>query len=187
MSPRWLRMATWVSAIVALAALGVLAAIDRHLRGVTTPLGIVSYELCAYGGTCDAITASWQGRTRDLALFSLGFDYLFMVAYPAAISLVLWRVRMTLPPVLRGAVPLLAGGIWLAGALDAIENYHLFQLLAGGPGTRHAWPATCAATIKFLLIVPALAVCLVGGVGGLLGAAVRREVGTPRSSAGHRL
>jgi len=156
-----LRIGFWASLVIALAAFAVLCMIDIHLRKETSPLGIVSFELCAYQSSCEAITASWQGVTRSMVAKSLGLDYLFMLAYPAAICFGLLLFVSSLPGALQPITVLMAWGVWVAGAADAVENYHLFQMLIGRAAADHQWPATVAATIKFVFLAPALIGCLI--------------------------
>jgi hypothetical protein len=160
MCTQQLRRWFWLSLAVATASLAALGIIDTHLKSSVSPLGIVSYELCAFQASCEAITSSWQGAQKSMAAMSLGLDYLFMLAYPATIFFGLNLRAPGLPSPLRRLALLLAWGIWVAGAADAIENYHLFQMLIGHATADHGWPATAAATIKFALLVPALLVWL---------------------------
>ena len=91
--------------------------------------------------------------------FSLGLDYLFMVAYSTTIALgCLWaadafRARL---PGLAAAGPWLAWGQWVAGLCDAVENVALTVMLLGG--VADPWPglAWWCATPKFVLIVAGL-------------------------------
>jgi hypothetical protein len=152
----------WLSLAVTAASLAALGLIDTHLKNSVAPQGIVSFELCAYQASCDAITASWQGTQTSMAAMSLGLDYLFMLAYPATICLGLTMCAPSLPSPLRRLALLLAWGIWVAAAADALENYHLFQMLMGQPTADHGWPAAVAATVKFAVLVPALVAWLVG-------------------------
>jgi hypothetical protein len=163
-----LRTAFWVSLVLAGASLAALALIDETLKGPHVPLGIVSYELCAYTANCADMIASWQGSTQAMAAMSLGVDYLFMVAYPALICFGLLICKTALPGSLQRVAAVLAAAIWLAGLADAIENYHLFQMLAGQAIDLHAWPASVAATIKFVVLVPALLLWFGSGVKYLL-------------------
>lgn len=156
-----LRLWFWLSLVLTAASLAALGLIDTHLKNSAAPLGVVSFELCAYQASCDAITASWQSAQTSMAAMSLGLDYLFMVAYPATICFGLNLCAPSLPGPLRRLALLLAWGIWLAGAADALENYHLFQMLTGHPTADHGWPATVAATVKFAVLVPALVAWLV--------------------------
>jgi len=48
-----------LSLVLMLATLGALIAIDLHLRNAVSPQGIVSFELCAYTGSCRAIVEAW--------------------------------------------------------------------------------------------------------------------------------
>ena len=163
MPHRFLKYFFWASLVLTLATLFALAAIDEHLKNPVSPLGIVSFELCAFQSTCSAIQASWDAGARVYAAMSLGLDYLFMLAYPAAIScgLVLLLKKGGISP-LRRPVMLMVYAIWLAGISDAVENYHLFQMLLGQSVIIHQWPATLAATLKFACLVPALALWLFG-------------------------
>jgi len=158
------RLGFWLSLAMATASLAALGLIDTHLKNSASPLGIVSFELCAYQASCDAITSSWQGAQKSMAAMSLGLDYLFMLAYPATIFFGLNLCAPGLPGPLQRLAMLLAWGIWMAGAADAIENYHLFQMLVGHAAADHGWAATAAATVKFALLVPALLVWLLASV-----------------------
>lgn len=151
-----------VSLVLTLMSLIALAIIDEHLKTPVAPLGIVSFELCAFQSACSAITASWSAEAKVYAAMSLGLDYLFMLAYPAAISCGLWLLAEKKPSPQRKWMMVLACAIWLAGLADSVENYHFFQMLLGQPVVKHQWFATLSATAKFVCLVPALACWLFG-------------------------
>lgn len=156
MTQRALRLTYWISLAITFATLGALAIIDQHLKTPASPLGIVSFELCAYGSSCDAIASSWGGEAKLQAAMSLGLDYLFMLAYPATICCGLLLLEKQVPASLKMPAMVLAWVVWGAGMSDAVENYHLYQMLLGKPVIAHQWPATIAASIKFAILVPPL-------------------------------
>ena len=90
-----------------------------------------------------AILASWDERAKQYAAFSLGFDYLFMLAYStfvgAACVLAVHAIRSADWPFGRLGIPL-AWGMWLAAIFDAVENLCLSQILLAG-ATSSLWPA----------------------------------------------
>jgi hypothetical protein len=169
MNKQQLRTLYWISFVLAALSLAVLVIIDEKLKGPDVPLGIVSFELCAYTANCAAMVSSWQGSLQAMAGMSLGFDYLFMLAYPAAICFGLLIYKVALPSPMQRVANAMAGAVWLAGLADAVENYHLFQMLMGQAVDQHAWPATLAATIKFVILLPALVLWIVSGIGYFLG------------------
>jgi hypothetical protein len=160
MNRQHLKTAYAISVVMALATLAALGLMDEHLKNAASPLGIVSFELCAYRANCQEIVGAWTAQAKAMAAMSLGLDYLFMVAYPAAICCGLLWAAPRLRPAFQRVAMALAWGIWLAGVADAVENYHLFQMLLGQPGAWHPWAATAAATLKFALLIPALLVWL---------------------------
>ncbi len=166
MSKQQLRIVYWISFVLAALSLAALGIIDEKLKGPDVPLGIVSFELCAYTANCAVMVSSWHGTTQAMAAMSLGLDYLFMVAYPAVICFGLLIGKASLPAPLQRVATALAAAVWVAGLADATENYHLFQMLVGQPVEQHAWPATMAATIKFVLLLPALVLWIGCGIYG---------------------
>ena len=162
MPHRTLRAIFWASLVLTLTSLIALAIIDEHLKTPASPLGIVSFELCAFQSACSVIPASWNAATKIYASMSLGLDYLFMLAYPATISCGLWLLVKKEPTPLRKPMMVMAYAIWVAGLADSVENYHLFQMLLGQPIVSHQWIATLSATAKFVCLVPALALWLFG-------------------------
>lgn len=152
----------WASLVLALVTLAALTAINAHLRNEVAPQGIVSFELCAYSGSCASMRESWGEEARIWAGLSLGLDYLFMLLYAAAIFLALRLLATRLPR--RWAQPTLvvAWLAWVAAAMDAAENYCLIGLLLDPAAARCAWPAAIFATIKFMLIAVAMAWLVAG-------------------------
>jgi hypothetical protein len=142
----------WLSLMLALVTLGALALIDLHLRNVVSPQGIVSFELCAYTGSCRAIVEAWGPGRQTWAALSLGLDYLFMLAYAAAIFLALRLVAARVPERLKTFTGGAAWAVWVAGAADAAENYCLAQMLVNPAAGGCAWPASILATIKFMVL-----------------------------------
>jgi hypothetical protein len=158
-----LKQLFFASLALALASLAALGWVDTYLKTAASSLGVVSFELCAYQHSCDAIVASWQGVAAAMAAMSLGLDYLFMLVYPAAICFGLLLTSTRVPTWLRRATILAAYVAWLAGLADAVENYHLFQMLVGAEASLHAWPASVAATLKFVVLIPTLGLLLFNG------------------------
>ncbi len=158
--------------------LAVMAAMSRVSAPLTTaqaPFGIISYE---FSGTIDrarTILESWSHAVKLRAAFSLGLDYLFMPLYAATIGL---ACRWASEVLSRRRWPFeflggwLAGGLWLAAGLDAVENIALTALLFGAFDP--FWPITayiCAA-VKFGLV-------FLGMVYAFLGLIVRLVVKPP--------
>ncbi len=178
MAHRFLRPLFWGSLVLTLACLFALAVIDEHLKSTASPLGIVSFELCAFQSTCAAITASWDAETKLYASMSLGLDYLFMLTYSAAISCGLWLLVKRGATTLRTPMVLMSYTIWFAGLADVVENYHLFQMLMGQPIASHQWPATLSATVKFACLLPSLTLWLLGSVTSALSNSEKQAVAT---------
>jgi hypothetical protein len=140
-----------------LAAFAALVAIDLSLRNAAAPNGIVSFELCAYAGSCLAILDAWDPTARLMAALSLGLDYLFMVAYPAAICFGLLLLVPRVPASLQGLTRAAAWLSWVAGGADALENYCLARMLLAPEAQQYAWPAAIFATVKFAVLGTTLA------------------------------
>ena len=132
--------------VLALLIIVSLQKIGNSLKNQVAPHGIVSFEL----------SKTLQQAKIDAAL-SLGIDYLFLFVYPLLISLLCHRLAMqTWKEQIRFVF--LIGIIlswlqFLAGFLDAIENYFLIQLLIGSMNT--FWPklAYWSAISKFVIII----------------------------------
>jgi len=142
----------WLGLVLTLATLGALIAIDLHLRNTVSPQGIVSFELCAYTGSCRAIVEAWGPVGQIWAALSLGLDYLFMFLYPVTIFLALALVVVHVPERLKMLTTGAALAVWGAGAADALENYCLAQMLVNPAADGYAWPAALFATIKFVVL-----------------------------------
>jgi hypothetical protein len=142
----------WLSLVLMLATLGALIAIDLHLRNATSPRGIVSFELCAYTGSCRAIVEAWGPVGQVWAGLSLGLDYLFMFLYAATIFLGLLLVVGHVPDRLKKITLGAAWVVWGAGLADALENYCLAQMLVNPAADGYGWPASIFATIKFVVL-----------------------------------
>jgi hypothetical protein len=147
-------------AAAALALLAVMNWIGAPLTTPAAPTGIISFELAGSPQDAAAILASWDLAAQRQAAFSLGLDYVFMLAYASAIGLAAVKAGK---PLARYAWPLsgwghwVGWGAWLAALLDAIENAALAKILLGG-APLSPWPqlaAVCAAA-KFTLIFLAL-------------------------------
>jgi hypothetical protein len=98
-------------------------------------------------------------------MLSLGLDYLFLVLYPAFISLACARVALRLRTGSPGGARLGVMLSWLvpvAGILDAVENYALIRMLIAGPSDLWAGVSWWCATPKFILVGLGLVFALVG-------------------------
>lgn len=145
----------WPLLVVTLFLMVLLNVEGKPMVTPAAPLGIVSYELAGSVPKAQQILASWDQQAQLSAAFSLGLDYVFMLVYSAAIGLAcIWTAdalhRRGWPLASFGAP--LAWGMWLAAALDAIENVALVVILFGTLQT--PWPeiARVCAIFKFGLI-----------------------------------
>jgi hypothetical protein len=156
-----------VMALLAILMMVTLQVVGTPLQTDTAPSGIVSFELAGDLPTAQAILASWDQTTQIHAALSLGADYLFMLAYAAAIGLACvlvarnWAVRS---PALAALGAVLAWAQWGAAALDALENVALIRLLLGS--TREIWPAMArwCAIPKFALVAAGLLYAILGAL-----------------------
>ena len=164
-SAQWRRQLFWMSLVASLALMVLLNLVGAPLITAPAPQGIISYEFAGSLTQARAILDSWGPSAQLHAAFSLGLDYVFMLAYSAAIGLgCLWAadiLRMRSWPLVTVGLPL-AWGQWLAVALDAIENVALTALLFGS--LQSPWPeiARWCATFKFALVFVGLIYTFLG-------------------------
>lgn len=131
--------------------------------------GIVAYELAGTAERADTILEAWGDDGRALARRSLILDFAFLFTYGTFLFLAGCALGDALP---RTAVfpRLLAHGAYgfawagvAAAALDGLENIALLIMLGQGGSTLLSALAYTAASLKFLLVLPAFAFIL--GVG----------------------
>jgi hypothetical protein len=145
--------------VLTLLVMIILTWVGEPLTTLAAPNGIISYEFAGSELRAKEILISWGEDGRIHAAFSLGFDFLFILAYTTSIGLACtWAgevLRERKWP-LGSVGTLFACGVCLAGLLDSIENIGLTTMLFGTVSS--PWPqlaAACAAG-KFLLIALAL-------------------------------
>lgn len=151
-----LKYTWWALLALTLGVGGVIAIIDEGIRTPAAPLGIVSFELCAYSDACTEVMHGWNTYATKLATLSLGVDYLFMLLYPAAIYVSLWFMLPLLAPRLQTLTRWVAWSSWGMAFTDAVENYFLTQMLLTGSVQGLAWPAAIFASIKFAILAVTL-------------------------------
>jgi len=134
----------------------VLQMIDGSLQTAAAPQGIVSYELAGNAIETGRILDSWDANARLHAAFSLGFDYLYMLAYTVTLALAALWLADARKDWIRSAGLVVAWGMGVAGLADALENYFLWQMLVSGPAETPAMMARWAALLKFALIILAV-------------------------------
>jgi len=175
-----LRRAFLTSFGMTLVLFGVMRALDAPLRTAAAPQGIVSFELARTPSQATAILSSWEAHPLAVryAAFGLGIDYLFLCWYAAAFALACAAFGRTFErPGGRALGFLLARLQLLAAALDAVENFSLFQVLLGDvylTWTQTAWGCAVA---KFSLLSAAVLYIVAGS-----GAYVRRRLAARRPS-----
>ena len=161
-----------IALVLTLLTMVVLTWVGEPLTTSVAPNGIVSYEFAGSVSRAREILNSWGEAGRLHAAFSLGLDYLFIVAYVTTIGLACaWAGEILIKrrwPLARVGLPL-AWGVCLAGVLDGIENISLAVMLLVNVSS--PWPqlaAACAA-VKFLLIALALLYAAYGGLAWVSG------------------
>jgi hypothetical protein len=129
------------------------------------PGGIVPFEFAGTSGNAQRMVAAWQQQgVMPQLFFLIGFDYLFMITYASF----LWvACQQSASRVTGGTAKFFLFVGWLqpaAAALDAIENFSLYQSAIGAPG--ELWPqlAFACAAPKFLFVLAALLVWISAGV-----------------------
>jgi hypothetical protein len=162
----WLTLAATVVITV------VMNIIGGPLVTPQAPSGIVSFELAGSPTQAQAILDSWDEQAKLYAAFGLGFDYLYMVAYSAAIGLVCLLAAVAIkdhgwPLAVLGAP--LAWGMWLAALFDAVENLALTLILLTN-AANSLWPAVArmCALFKFGLLFLGLVYAFYGLLAGLV-------------------
>jgi hypothetical protein len=153
--PQKLKLYFWPLLAATLVIMVLMNVIGAPLITSQAPSGIISYELAGSIPNATAILNSWNQDARLHAAFSLGFDYLFMLAYSSTIAMacvwagrILERRKWPLADVARP----LAWAQWLAALMDGLENLGLTLILFSSAVS--PWPeiARWSAILKFSLI-----------------------------------
>ena len=151
-TPEARRPLLWTLTALAISSSAWLFSLDRALVNDVATNGIVSFELARTLERSDAILRSWSPDARATALLIQGFDYLYLLLYPAWLSLAAGRLGVRLGGAWRPAGAVTAWLVLLAAPLDAVENYALIEQLLHGADAWHAGLAWGCAVPKFALI-----------------------------------
>jgi len=152
--------------VLTLTMMVVMNILDAPLVTAEAPSGIVSFELAGSLDAAHKMIRSWTDRGRIYAGLSLGFDYLFLLAYACCIASGCGLVASALRERWRILAVLGTGLAWLqflAALLDGIENYALIRLLLGA--NANIWPilAWWCAVPKFFIVGLGLLYYMTGG------------------------
>lgn len=145
----------------ALAMLFLFQPVNQPLMNADAPAGIVSLQLAWTPERAQSILDSWDARARLFAAFGLGFDYLFMPTYAAALALGALLAAGRHPGWFARLGGWAGGGAFLAALCDALENLGQFHQLFNGRIDLAA-PIAVLASLKFALLLLALVYDLAG-------------------------
>jgi len=127
--------------------------------------GMVAFELTNNIHDARIMVDMWGEKGRLVAAFSLGLDYLYLIAYALFLGIIAYETGKKL----TGRSALLAKpGYWLswlmilAAVYDAIENFALIRILTGCQYSLWATTAYYFATIKFAIVIITLVYIFLG-------------------------
>ncbi len=133
--------------------------IGLPLNTAAAPQGIISFEFATTPDRAQQMLDSWSPEARVRAGFIQGLDFLFPMAYSTTVGLGCVLAAGVIARRGQAASRLgswLAWGLWLAAALDYIENIGLLFLLFGMVQSPYPQIAAVCATIKFALLAAGL-------------------------------
>ncbi|MBN2637979.1 MAG: hypothetical protein JXR65_02690 [Bacteroidales bacterium] len=133
----------------------VLRQADSKLQNGKTEFGIISFELAKSAVNSNAIINYWKkNNTLNVAAFSLGFDYLFMLFYALFLALWVKLVKDKLHNKFLSTLASIAIVFFITAALsDAVENYFLLKIIFDSAASEiNALIAFYAASLKFVLL-----------------------------------
>lgn len=142
----------WIFFAWTLILLTLFQLLNRPVSNSTAPFGIISLQLAWTAEKTSAILASWGATAREYAAFGLGFDYLFMTVYAAALALGSLLAAGRHPGLFARLGSWIGLACFLAAILDGLENLGQFQQLFGGQ-VELAVVIGLLATSKFALIL----------------------------------
>lgn len=155
------------SLFVLFACFAAMIAADELIKNEITPYGIVSFEFIHTIANVQAALNMW-GTTGQAAVgFSLGIDYLFILAYSVV---AIFGLKMTAQKVdhyssaLAKIILFMAAIFPLVALSDAIENFSLLRLLFGSENEVWVLVAYYSASIKFAVAALCLLCILLGQI-----------------------
>lgn len=140
-----------------------LLRLDVMLRNDVAPNGIVSFELAGTGERAQAMIDSWSPSAREAVMLIQGLDYLYLLVYPAFLSLLCFKLAARIGGAWGRAGASLGSGVWLCAPFDAVENQALIAQVMHGASDELARRAYLAAVPKFLFFTIAVAFVLAAG------------------------
>jgi len=152
--------------LLLLVAIAVMHYLDSFLITLSSPNGIVSFELAKESYVSVEMIDAWDVKAKVAAGLSLGFDFLFLLIYASFISLLIVKVNKLFflkknTGTLEKVIVILP---FVAAFFDVIENILLIKLLLGDIQVQWSLMAYYAAMIKFGLLLIAIVYIIVGGV-----------------------
>ena len=157
-----LRVLASLTALVVGASLW-LGYMDGALVTPEAPNGIVSFELAGSSARAHEIIQSWSHQAQSTAMLIQGFDYLYLLLYPAWLSLAALSLGARLGGS-WGRFGLATSWIVLGAApLDAVESYALVHQVFHGASEMHAQLAWYCAVPKFALVSLGVAFLVLAG------------------------
>ena len=131
---------------------------------------IVCFEIAGTPEKAQVLLDDWAGqRLTDKFLSSIYWDYPFILLYALSLSLgCLWAAGVAGYSAFKRLAPWLAGGVWMAGLSDVVENLAMTFSIHQGPQTWSTRMAEMAAYVKFGLLAMGLLFVVVALLAALL-------------------
>lgn len=157
------RLFWWLFGFTILVIIG-MQITGAPLKTEAAPAGIVTFELIGSFSGSQLIIQSWQGQPMIWAGINMGLDFLFLALYSITIALACLIIvdRFNHIEVIKRVGLALAAGIFVAAALDIMENIALIRLLVGSVNEQLPRIARWSAIPKFSLVLLSLVYVLVG-------------------------
>jgi hypothetical protein len=137
--------------VLLLALTATLGGAGRILVTPQAPYGIISFELTGHIHGAAAILQSWSPQAREWAMWIQGLDSLYIIVYPAWLSLAAAMLAARLGTGWRSVGLAVSWLVLACTPLDAVENHALVQQLTQGPDAGYAELARWCAIPKFVL------------------------------------
>ena len=158
------------SGILTVLLLIAMQSFDAPLNTTAAPNGIVSFELAKDMDVSQIILSSWDETAKVNAGLSLGFDFLFLIAYSIFLASLCYAVAKRFKERNKWIYKLglsLAVFQFVAALFDIIENIALIKLLLGSQNGVYSTLVFYFASIKFILIILGLLYIIIGFITSL--------------------